>query len=115
MLLIEGRPTTMIPLQKLEKSCRAINWVMTIIARLLERTVVTLAAGDASSARSAGLSELEAGTGRRMSVVLDLGSSVCSSSNVVVAISNINRSVRNWEECMDVTRRGKIEAGRVMK
>jgi hypothetical protein len=44
----------MMPLQKLEKSCRPTNWLMTMIARPLGRTVVGSSASGASSAAFAG-------------------------------------------------------------
>jgi hypothetical protein len=49
-----GNPTTMMPLQKLEKSCRPTNWLMTIIARPLGRMVVVSSASGSSDATSAG-------------------------------------------------------------
>jgi len=52
--VIVGNPTTMIPLQKLLKSCRPISWVMTTMARLLERIVVVLLADDVLSNAPAG-------------------------------------------------------------
>jgi hypothetical protein len=79
----------MMPLQKLEKSCKKTNCVMTMIVRLLERTVVVLSTGDASSnifAGDAGLLSDAEGTGRRMSIAPDLDSSVCNSSTVVVVV-----------------------------
>jgi hypothetical protein len=57
----------MMPLQKLEKSCKKTNCVMTMIVRLLERTVVVLLTGDASGnifAGDAGLLSDAEGTGR---------------------------------------------------
>lgn len=88
----------MMPLQKLEKSCKKINWVTTMIVRFLERTVVASFTGDASgnvSAGDAGLSSDGEGTGRWVSIALDLNSSVCSSStvDVVVAISRTDKKV----------------------
>ncbi len=81
-LAIAGKPTTMMPLQKLVKSCRLISWVMTMTARLLERTVVLLLSSDASSdasTRSAGLSRDGAETAGVLFVVPDSNSSVCNS------------------------------------
>lgn len=40
VLVMEGRPTTIMPLQKEEKSWRPMSWAITITARFLERTVV---------------------------------------------------------------------------
>jgi len=51
---MEGKPTTMIPLQKLEKSCRTINWVITMMARFLERTGFALVAGNTLDDASTG-------------------------------------------------------------
>ena len=45
-----GKPTTMMPLQKLEKSCRPATWLTTMIARPLGRIVVESLAGSASGA-----------------------------------------------------------------
>jgi hypothetical protein len=49
-----GSPTTMMPLQKLEKSCRPTNWLMTMIARPLGRMVVVSSANGSSDATVAG-------------------------------------------------------------
>lgn len=77
---MEGKPTTMIPLQKLEKSCRTINWVITMMARFLERTGFVLVAGNTSDDASTGDEVLS-------SHAVEMGPSVWSSRVVVVAIS----------------------------
>lgn len=93
---MEGKPTTMIPLQKLEKSCRTINWVITMMARFLERTGFALVAGNTSGDASTSDEELSSDAvemGRRVFVVPDLGSSIWSSRVVVVAISGTGEKV----------------------
>lgn len=88
--MIAGKPTTIMPLQKLEKSCKKINCVMTMIVRPLERTVVLSFADDASgnvSAGDVGLSSDEEGMGRNLLTAPDLGSSVCNSSTAVVFVA----------------------------
>ena len=94
-----GKPTTMMPLQKLEKSCKKTNWVMTMIVRLLERTVAVSLMGNASGdgpAGDAGLVLDGEGTGWQVSIVPDLGSSVCNSSSVIAAISRSDKKVHDF-------------------
>jgi hypothetical protein len=93
----------MMPLQKLEKSCKKTNCVMTMIAQFLERTVVASSTGDASGnvfADDAGLSSGGKGTGKRVSIAPDLVSSVSSSTavDVIVAISRTGKKVQNMIE-----------------
>jgi hypothetical protein len=92
----------MMPLQKLEKSCKKINCVMTIIVRLLERTVVVSLTGNAPGNASAGVTGRLIdgdGTGRRTSISSDFDSSVCNSNTVVVvAISRTDKEVRDVVE-----------------
>ena len=83
---MEGKPTTMIPLQKLEKSCRTINWVITMMARFLERTGFALVAGSTSDDASTGDEELS-------SDAVEMGRSVWSSRVVVVAIPGTDAKV----------------------
>ena len=93
---MEGKPTTMIPLQKLEKSCKTINWVITMMARFLERTGFALAAGSTLDDASTGDDELSSDgveMVRHVSIVPDLGLSVWSSRVVVVAISGTDGKV----------------------
>ena len=101
----------MIPLQKLEKSCKKINCVMTIIVRLLERTVVVSLTGNAPGNASAGVTGRLIdgdGTGRRTSISSDFDSSVCNSSTVVVvvvvvAISRTGKEVRDVVESESIS------------
>jgi hypothetical protein len=93
----------MMPLQKLEKSCKKTNCVMTMIARFLERTVIASSTGDTSgnvSAGDAALSSSGEGTGKRVSIAPDLDSSVSSSTavDVIVAISRTGEKVQNMIE-----------------
>jgi hypothetical protein len=81
---MEGKPTTIIPLQKLENSCRTINWVTTMMARFLERPGFALVAGNTSDAVE---------MGRHVFIVPDLGPGVWSSRVVVVAISGTDGEV----------------------
>lgn len=75
-----GKPTTMIPLQKLEKSCRPLSWVITMIVRLVERTDCDIP--DDTFASNAGLSQ----DGAERGTVPVSNSSVCNSRPVVVVI-----------------------------
>lgn len=93
---MEGRPTTMMPLQKLEKSCRTINWVMTIMARFLERSGSALVGGSTSG--DADLSSDGVEMGRIVLIVPESESSVWSSRVVVVAISEIDGEVQDLSE-----------------
>jgi hypothetical protein len=89
-LVIDGKPTTMIPLQKLENSCRIINWVITMMARFLERTGFALVVGRTSDDASTSDAELPSGAvemGGHVFIVPELGPSFWSSRVVVVAIS----------------------------
>ena len=95
----------MMPLQKLEKSCKKINCVMTIIVRLWERTVVVSLTGNAPSNASAGVTGLLTdgdGTGRRTSISSDFDSSVCNSSTVVVVVVVVVAISRTGKEVRDV-------------
>ena len=88
----------MMPLQKLEKSCKKINCVMTIIVRLFERTVVVSLTGNAPSAGVTGLLIDGNGTGRRTSISSDFDSSVCNSSTVVVVVVAISRTNKEVQD-----------------
>ena len=81
--------------------------MMTMIVRFLDKTVVPSLTGDASgnvSAGDAGLSSEGEGTWRRVSIALDLESSVCISSTVVVvvAISRADKKAQNLVESRNV-------------
>ncbi len=79
-----GKPTTMIPLQKLVNSCTPMSWEMTTAARFVERIVVVLFPGSGDASSSVGFTTVEEVPSSL--VAPDSNTTVCNSTHVSVAM-----------------------------